>query len=45
MSTNTWTVNKEGDMKIMLNQKIDMITTDNPLEAREVMKQMKIKEL
>lgn len=45
MSTNTWTVNKEEDMRIMLEMKVNMITTDYPLVTREVMKQMDIKEL
>lgn len=45
MSTNSWTVNKEGDMRAILDMKIDMLTTDNPLEARELMKTMGIKEL
>ena len=45
MSTNSWTVNKEGDMRAILGMKIDMLTTDNPLEARELMKEMEIKEL
>ena len=45
MSTNSWTVNKQEDMKIILDMKIDMITTDHPLVARDVLKEMKIKEL
>ena len=45
MSTNSWTVNKEGDMRAILKMKIDMLTTDNPLEAREIMKEMGIQEL
>lgn len=45
MSTNSWTVNKEEDMKTILKMKIDMLTTDYPLEARELMKDMKIKEI
>ena len=45
MSTNAWTVNKENDMKSMLKMKVDMLTTDQPLEARELMKNMNIKEL
>ena len=45
MSTNSWTVNKKKDMEAILRMKIDMLTTDQPLEARELMKTMKIKEL
>ena len=32
-------------MKQMLGQGVNYLTTDNPLEARELMKTMKIKEL
>lgn len=45
MSTNVWTVNKKKDMKAALQMKPDMLTTDNPLEAREIMKEMGIQEL
>ena len=45
MSTNTWTVNKVEDMKIVLDKKVNMITTDYPLVARDLMKQMDIEEL
>ena len=45
MSVNAWTVNKEDNMKQMLGQGVNYLTTDNPLEARELMKTMKIKEL
>ena len=45
LSTNAWTVNNEDDMRAILKMKVDMLTTDNPLEAREVMKQMEIQEL
>lgn len=45
MSTNVWTVNKKEDMRSILMMKPDMLTTDNPLEAREVMKEMGIQEL
>jgi hypothetical protein len=38
-------VNKEEDMKSMLQMKVNMLTTDQPLEARELMKEMNIKEL
>jgi glycerophosphoryl diester phosphodiesterase len=45
MSTNVWTVNKKEDMRSILMMKPDMLTTDNPLEAREIMKEMEIQEL
>lgn len=45
MSINAWTVNNEEDMRNMLEMKIDMLTTDYPLLSRDVMKDMKIKEL
>ena len=45
MSTNSWTVNKENDIKGILNLKVDMITTDHPLETREIMKELKINEV
>jgi hypothetical protein len=38
-------VNKKEDMQEMLNLKVNMLTTDQPLEARELMKEMNIKEL
>lgn len=45
MSVNAWTVNKDGDIKRMLKLGVDQLTTDNPLEARAIMKDMKITEL
>ncbi len=45
MSVNTWTVNHKKDMKKMLRMGVDMLTTDYPLEARELMKEMKMTEL
>lgn len=42
MSTNAWTVNKERDMRHMLEMGINYLTTDNPIEARELMKTMEI---
>ena len=45
MSVNAWTVNKDGDIKRMLKLGVDQLTTDNPLEARAIMKDMKIAEL
>ena len=45
MSVNTWTVNNEKDMTKMFKLGVDMLTTDNPLEARELMKKSKINEM
>ncbi len=45
MTVNAWTVNKEDDMKKMFEKGVDYLTTDNPLEARELMKEMKVVEL
>ena len=45
MSVNAWTVNDEKDMIRMLRLGVDMLTTDNPLEARELMKDKNIEEL
>ena len=44
MSTNVWTVNKEDKMRQAIEQGIMYITTDNPLEARQVMKEKGLKE-
>jgi glycerophosphoryl diester phosphodiesterase len=45
MTVNAWTVNKENNMEQMFNLGVNFLTTDNPLEARALMKDMKIKEL
>ena len=45
MSVNAWTVNKEEDMKNMFEMGVDQLTTDNPLQARELLKTMKHVEL
>ncbi len=45
MSVNSWTVNKEDDIRKMISKGIDQITTDYPLRAREIMKEMKIEEI
>ena len=44
MSTNVWTVNKEERMRQAIEQDIMYITTDNPLDARRVLKEEGIKE-
>jgi glycerophosphoryl diester phosphodiesterase len=45
MSINTWTVNDEKTMKKMFRMGVDQLTTDNPLEARDLLNKMKIAEL
>ena len=45
MTVNAWTVNKEENMKQMLDLGVNYLTTDYPLQARELMPQMKIKEI
>ena len=37
LSVNTWTVNNPKAMKKMFKMGVDMLTTDNPLEAREIL--------
>ena len=45
LSVNTWTVNDEKNMNEMFKLGVDMLTTDNPLEARSLMKKNRIQEL
>lgn len=45
MSVNVWTVNNKKAMKKMLRLGVDMITTDNPLDAREVISNTRINEM
>ena len=45
MSVNAWTVNSESDMKRMFKLGVDMLTTDNPLEARALMEKENITEV
>ena len=45
MSVNAWTVNKEEDMKKMFKMGVDQLTTDNPLQARELLKSLNYVEL
>lgn len=44
MSINTWTVNKEEDIRKMIELGVDQITTDNPLLVRQILHQMGVKE-
>ena len=37
MSTNVWTVNKEEDMRLFIDNGIDAITTNEPLLLRKVL--------
>ena len=39
MSTNAWTTNTENEIVPMLKLKINMITTDEPILARQIMKE------
>lgn len=45
MSVNTWTVNKENDIRTMVATDIDQITTDYPVETRKILKELGITEL
>ncbi len=38
LKTNAWTVNKEEDMKFVIDQKVDFITTDEPELLKTVLK-------
>lgn len=37
MKVNVWTVNKETDMKKLIDMKVDYITTDQPLEVKALL--------
>ena len=45
MSVNAWTVNNEKDMKKMFRMGVDQLTTDHPLTAREILKDIGYAEL
>ena len=45
LSVNCWTVNEEKPMIKMFKLGVDMLTTDNPLKARELLKKRRIQEL
>lgn len=45
MSTNSWTVNTSKDMEAMFRMNVDMITTDLPVLAREVLSSGKFREI
>lgn len=44
MSINTWTVNKEADIRKVIELGVDQITSDNPLLVRQILQEMGIKE-
>ncbi|NLD24017.1 MAG: glycerophosphodiester phosphodiesterase, partial [Bacteroidales bacterium] len=37
LKVNVWTVNKEEDIQKIINQKVDFITTDEPLLVKEIL--------
>ncbi|MBR4460207.1 MAG: glycerophosphodiester phosphodiesterase, partial [Paludibacteraceae bacterium] len=39
MSINVWTVNKEKDMEQVVATGIDLLTTDEPMKAREMLQE------
>lgn len=45
LSVNVWTVNKKDTMKEMFELGVNQLTTDQPLEAREVLKDLGYKEM
>ena len=44
MSTNAWTVNHEKDMRSMIDMQVMYITTDKPLQLREVLRKSEHRE-
>lgn len=44
MSINTWTVNKEEDIRKMIELGVDQITSDYPLLVRKLLQEMGVKE-
>ena len=45
MTTNAWTVNKDEDIRRVIQHKGMYITTDNPLQVRELLKEAKVREV
>ena len=45
MTTNAWTVNKDEDIRRVIQHKVMYITTDNPLQVRELLKEAKVREV
>ena len=44
MTTNAWTVNHDVDIRKVISHEVMYITTDNPLQARELLKESKVRE-
>ena len=45
MSVNTWTGNNADQMETLFEMGVDQLTTDNPMEAREVLSKMGMREV
>jgi glycerophosphoryl diester phosphodiesterase len=45
MTTNAWTVNKDEDIKRVIRHMVMYMTTDNPLQVREFLKEAKVREV
>ena len=45
MGVNTWTVNNADQMETLFEMGVDQLTTDNPMEAREVLSKMGMREV
>lgn len=45
MSVNAWTVNKENTLRNMISLGVKYITTDNPVQTRELLSEMNIPEM
>ena len=45
MSVNTWTVNNADQMETLFEMGVDQLTTDNTMEAREVLSKMGMREV
>ena len=45
MTTNAWTVNKDEDIRRVIQHKVMYITTDNPLQVRELLNEAKVREV
>lgn len=43
MSINVWTVNKEEDMERVVDTGIDLLTTDEPMKARELLREREVR--
>jgi glycerophosphoryl diester phosphodiesterase len=43
MSVNVWTVNNPDDMQKAISTRIDQLTTDEPMKARELLGEKEVK--